>query len=467
MKPHSLKAVRLSIVSLIAAMAAGPLSSCDETSSMGSILVQDSLEVVVNDTSFTATGHSVDADTVISRTITQLLGSIDAPGYGKLSSDFVTQFMPAIELDTAGITAENIDSLKLILRMNLGAFTGDSLAPMGLQVYRLTDDLTSPIYSTFDPQGKYDTTPIGSAVYNFSTLGEPDSIKNLKYHSVEVSLPVALGRELFTAYEQNPANFSSPTLFAKNVFKGIYVKSSYGSGRVVRIDNTVMRMYYHQTYRDETTKKDTTVNYVGNYFAVTPEIVSNNNIRLDMAANIRKSVAEGEAIVLAPSGLDVEIEFPALDIISNYRQNVTNLGVINSLSYQIPALTIANEYNIAPPPNLLMVLKSKKKEFFANSKITDNLTSFYATYDSNAKSYTFTGLREYIINLLDKENITPEDYTFSLIPVTVNTETSSSDYYGTGSTYITSIVPYISTPVMARLDLYGAKITLIYTKQSL
>ena len=456
-------ALGLTIASAIPA-----LTSCDDNSTIGSSIIQDEMAIVVNDTSFTLTGQSVVSDTILSRTITQLLGSIDAPDYGSLSSDFVTQFMPSLQLDTIGVSPSEIDSLKLVLCMDMNAYTGDSLAPMGLEVYRLTENLKSPIYSTFRPNGKYDPNKvIGSTIYNASSANVPDSLKKQGLRNVEVTLPRELGQELYQAYKTNPANFADPESFAKNVFKGLYIKNSYGSGRIIRIARTTMRMYYHLTAKIADTDRDTTLYYVGNYFAVTPEVISNNNLNLRIAESVNSLVKEGNSIVLAPAGLDVEINFPAPQILQNYRQNVTNLGVINSLTLQIPAVQVANKYNIAPPQHLLMVLKNKKKEFFAESKINDDLTSFYAAYDSSTKSYIFTGLRDYIINLLKKDKITPDDYTFTLVPVTVITETSASSYYQSGSTYVTSKTPNVSNPAMFNLKLDNAKKTLVYTKQTL
>jgi hypothetical protein len=123
-------------------------------------------------------------------------------------------------------------------------------------------------------------------------------------------------------------------------------------------------------------------------------------------------------------------------------------------------------------------LKSKKASFFANNELTDDVTSFTASYDSDSGTYTFSGMRDYIIDLLSKDTITDDDVTFTLTPVYIVTESSSSSssssyyyyyYYGYSSsttTYTTSIIPYISAPVMTKLDLDNAKIYFTFSKQS-
>jgi hypothetical protein len=95
------------------------------------------------------------------------------------------------------------------------------------------------------------------------------------------------------------------------------------------------------------------------------------------------------------------------------------------------------------------------------------VTSFYAAYDSTTKSYSFTGLRGYLLDLMAKDEITDEDLTFTLTPVDVETETTTSSYYSTGTTYVTAINPYVEKPAMAKLLLDKAKIWFVYSKQTI
>ena len=263
----------MKIKSIIAcALAAATfISSCDDNeSNIGSSIIEDRISITV-DSTFTITGRSVANSAVQSRTLLQLLGRIDAAGYGALSSDVVTQFMPSTSLDTTGVTVEMIDSLKLMMAVYHGNFVGDSITPMGIEVYRLNRDLPSPIFSNFDPAGYYDPSQkIGSLIYNASTLGESDSLKNASYHTISVNLPRELAQEFFTAYKNDPSSFSSPSSFINRVFKGIYIRNSYGSGRLTLVSNTLMRAYYRRKdKKDDGT--DTIKPAMANYFAVTPE----------------------------------------------------------------------------------------------------------------------------------------------------------------------------------------------------
>lgn len=122
-------------ISMAAAIA---VTGCEEATTMGSSLIQDETEFVI-DSSFTVTGRSVENRKVQSRTVVQLLGKIDADGYGLLKSDVVTQFMPSNVMETEGVTS--IDSIKLRLAIPPEALWVIRLVPMGLEVYRLDRQL--------------------------------------------------------------------------------------------------------------------------------------------------------------------------------------------------------------------------------------------------------------------------------------------------------------------------------------
>lgn len=441
-------------------------AACEETSTIGSTIVEDDISIVV-DSSFTLTGSTVEIGAVQSRTLTQLIGSIDDDHFGSLSSSVVTQFMPAAIIDTTGVTTAEIDSLKLIMRMLKTAFTGDSVVPMGVEVYRLNRNLPSPIYSNFSPADYYDPADrLGSAIYSASAAGQSDTVAASPYRYIEVGMPRSLANELFNAYKKNPENFATPESFINNVFPGVYIANSYGSGRVSRVTNTMMCMYYHKTVKNETTQKDSTVYYVGNYLAVTPEIVTNNNIRLDMSPSVKQMLDRGDNLMVAPAGLEVEFTFPAREIIDSYNANKGQNSVVNTLTMKIPADTLSNPAGIPAPPYALLVLADKKDEFFANNQLPDNKTSFYAAYDRKNNCYNFTGMRTYLTELLKKEEITPADVTFRLCPVQVEFETSGSSYWDMTQTE-SSLVPYVQGPAMVKISLENTKISFTYSNQTI
>ena len=439
-------------------------AACGDVSNIGSSVLQDEVQIIV-DSSFVLTASSTDEGVpVLSRTTTQLLGRIEAKEYGLFSSDFVTQFMPAGTIDTT-IDKDNIDSLQLVLAIPNGALVGDSIVPMGLNVYPLTKELPSTIYSDFDPSGYYDpNNVIASRVYAPNAMNDSSIVAALNFRYIYVPLPKEWGQDLYQAYLDNPDVYQSPQAFT-SIFPGLYVANSFGSGRVVRIGATIMRLYWHTDAKTSQGNDTTYINY-GNYYAVTPEIVTNNNIKYAMADGLKQMIANNRAIISAPTGCDVQINFPAPALIETYRAHSGPVAVVNNLSLSIPAQAIANDYGINPPPYLLMVLKNKKAKFFQDNSLADGQTSFYATYNTTTKSYEFDSMRAYMEWLLAKETVTADDYTFVLTPITLNMATNNSGYYGSSS-YIESVAPYVNEPAMVEILAKKSKIILTYSRQNI
>ncbi len=461
--------MKLSHLAIASIFAAGALiQSCDDTtSSIGTSLVQDQVEIVI-DSTFTVSGQSVSNRKIQSRTITQVLGKINAEGYGSFQSDFVTQFMPVLNIDTTNVQRENIDSLRLFFLVPHTEIVGDSLLPMGLDIYRLNKELPSPIYSTFSPEGYYDKTKVMSHIYKANAIEEGDTLFNSTTKYIMFNLPREMALELYDIYKENPANYATPQAFVKK-FPGFYVKNSYGSGRVVRIAKTVMRMYYHKNLVNDA-GRDTTIRYVGYYYGVQPEVVTNNIIDYQISPVLERRINDGEHIIVAPAGRDVEIRFPAPEVLDAYKNKAGKLAVINGLTFRIPAIEIDNDYSIEPPSAMLMILSKDKDKFFVDNEINNDVTSFIARYNSTTKSYNFDGMRAYMLDLLKKENITPEDYTFTLTPVSLMTTTDASTsyyyyYYSSPTEVVNAIVPYVSSPTMVQLDLKKSKIILTFSKQ--
>ena len=454
------------------------LCSCtDET--IG-ISITDGVSSVIEDSSFVITGHSVRNSRVQMRTASKMLGCISAEGYGTLEAEAVTTWMPAVNIDTAGVKPEWIDSCRLKLRVPVtNGFTGDSLAPMRLSVYRLNKSLPSPIYSDFDPTGYYDPDDLLATESYSPTSGwvevTTSYLTGTAQHDtvrvVSVPMPTELGRELFRTYRADPEKFSSPRAFA-DVFPGIYVTNSYGSGHVMNIKGTELDVYYrkHEQLTDTT---DTIYNaQCQSYLASTPEVVSNNIIRFDIDDELTSMADAGQALIVAPAGYDVQVHFPVQDIIDKYRANVgRNQSIINTLSLELPVTIPLTQYNIQPPTYLLMVKTSKKDLFINGDSLTNNKDSFYAKYDALTKQYNFSGLRSYILDIINNKGgiAAEEDMEFTITPVDVTTYTYSSSYsyyYSSQSTsVVTKISPMVSRPAVACLQLDKAKIRITFSKQ--
>lgn len=446
-------------------------TACDENNVGTSIL--DTEASVVVDSAFTVVCSPEINDKMPPRSLTHLLGAINVKEYGSLTSDFVTEFMPSSEIDTTGVALADIDSVRLLMNVPLGQYVGDSIVPMKVNVYKLNKNLPFPIYSNFDPKDYYNEADLlGSRSYAMTSVNQ-DSVLLAEYNSstgntdyyyqIAVSMPKSIGTGLYNLYKTSPETLRSPDAF-KLYFPGIYAKTSYGNGRVAKISSTMMRVYYrkHGTKDDGS---DTIYNRSTNYMGTAPEAVTNNNIKYTPSATIKAMVDAGEPVVASPAGYNVRLALPVNEIINHYTKlESEGQTVLNTVTMTLPAEEIANTANVAPPKYLLLVKAKDKDEFFSNGKLPDNKTSFYAEYSSTKKQYSFTSLRAYVKAVLDGEYDGEDGIEdFYAIPVDATFKTST-DYYGNTTSTLTSVIPQLSTPAMAKLG--TPKIVVNFSKKN-
>lgn len=473
-----LKHYILAFAAAVFAMATG--TSCqDEVTSIGSSLTTGEVSIMADSLVTELESKSVYLENFDGRNITKLLGRINVPEYGSLKCSFVSQMMCATSMNIPdSITVDRIDSLRLVLSVPVGSLTGDSLAPQQLKVYRLNKQLPADLTSTFNPEGYYDASaPIGTKSYTVSNITRGDSaMKNSIWVRIPVEMPLALGKEIFTMYRNNDPVLQWPSTF-NQFFPGIYVEQNFGNGCIANITKAEFYTYWHRTATKNVLQPDSTyapVQYTVRdsvcLMAYQPEVLASNVIDYEISDYIKGLVASNQQVITTPGGYVVNMKFPVKMLIDRYRSSGSSLAVVSSLRFELPAEAISNDYGLRVAPNLLMIKKSEYEEFFAENKVPDGKTSFYAAYDTDTESYHFNAMRSYFISMLEKydngEDIDGEESEFILVPVSVQTE-NVNDYYGNTTTYVTRCQSYIEKPTMTLLHTDRAVIMFTYSNQSL
>lgn len=453
-------------------------SSCeDSTSPIGGSLVSGEVTIVVDTLEMKLDASSILEPNFDSRTQTKLLGRINVPEYGSLDCSFVSQLMCATKMNIPdSITVNDVDSIRMVLTVPRGSLTGDSLAPQQLKVYQLTKQLPSDINSAFDPKGYYNPSdPLGVKSYTLSALSMNDSLfKNQKSIQIPIMLPRKLAQDIFTAYRNNPETFQWPQTFAQ-YFPGVYVEQNFGNGCIGVISAMKFYTYWHYMKQVYQKKDDDSgeYHYVPTLtrdsvclFSSQPEVLSANKITYKVSDYLHNLANSGKSIITTPGGYYVNVKFPAQEIIDKYDRDLYSVAVVSNLSFEIPAEAVENDYGLEAAPHLLMVKASERESFFRENKIPDGKTSFYAAYNSEKKCYTFAGMRDYILNLINSgEPVDPADMDFSLVPVVVSTEEVPN--YSSSTTYVTRCAPYIGRPTVTRLDTDKAIICFSYSRQTM
>ncbi len=446
------------------------LSACEDDSIIGSSLTEGSVKIYV-DSSFSIKGHSVAVKSFDSRSKHLLLGRLTAPEYGTVSCKFVAQLMPSMDMYIPdSITVERVDSMCLNLNMDKGFVTGDSLLPQQLKVYPLTRQLPSDISNSFDVAQYYDaTTSLGRKSFTPTALGLKDSLRNLTTLNVQVKMPANMGRDFFTTFRENPSTFGSVSPFAK-FFPGIYVEPIYGKGCVEAFSSACLTTYYYYYISrtivedDESVVKQVLMKDSVNMAFTAPEMVSGNIIDYQPSGSLLNRIKSGECIIASPAGYNVEIDFPAQEIVDKYRNTEHNIATINNLLFSLPVTPLDQSYGLAPAPKLLMVKSKDLDQFFATNTLPDGKNAFWASYNAASGTYNFVSMRDYIVELVDKGGeVDPEDARFTLLPVYIQTETGQY----TNEEYVTVCTPYMLQPTLARIDLERAKAVLTFSLQTM
>lgn len=446
------------------------LAACEDDSIIGSSLTEGAVKIYV-DSSFAIKGRSVAVKSFDSRSKHLLLGRLTSPEYGTVSCKFVAQLMPSMDMYIPdSISVERVDSMCLNLAMAKGYVTGDSLLPQQLNVYPLSKQLPADINNTFNACDYYDAGALlGRKSFTPSALGMTDSLRNLTTLNVQVKMPANMGRDFFSTFRDDPATFASVSSFAK-YFPGICVEPVYGKGCVEAFSSASLTTYYYYyitrtTVEDgESVTRQVLMKDSVNMAFSAPEMISGNVIDYTPSQNLLNRIAQGECIIASPAGFNAEIDFPAQEIVDKYRATEHNLATINNLIFSLPVTTLDESYGLSPAPMLLMLKSKDLDEFFATNTLPDGKNAFWASYNSNSRTYTFTSMRDYIVNLVEKgEDIDPEDARFTLIPVYIQTETGQY----TQEEYVTVCTPYMLRPTLARIDLARAKTVLTFSLQTL
>ena len=461
----------ISVISIIAFI------SCeDETSRIGPSITPGEVTITIDSLTYSLLASPIYSETFDSKSGNLLVGNLDIPEYGSLECSFVTRFMcaPSLSIPDSLFTEERIDSCKFVMLVKRGDLTGDSVAPQKVSVFALSKQLPDNIDNLFDASGYYDSNfPLGSRSFVVSNIAQSDSnfIKG-SFVSIDVPLDIDFGKSILRKYKTDPDIFQWPQTMT-GFLPGFYVQQSFGSGCVANIREAYVALYYHKkVLKTVIQDNDTTVTLVNQKdsvmpFIVSPEVLSSNNVTYKVSESIRERINQGETILTTPCGYNSLIKLPVKDLIERYESKNKHLSTVNDLILKIKATTIDNKMGIAPAPDIIMVKASEFEDFFNKNKVPDNVTSFSATYNATTGYYQFSSLRNYIINLLDKTEITEEDTEFILVPVDISTEVVSNSYYGTATTYVTKCVPYTIKPTVTILNTKEATIIFSFSSQQI
>lgn len=383
----------------------------------------------------------------------------------------------------------NIHTVELYLWYD--NYFGDSLTACRLSVYELNKELEKAdkkdyYYTDIKPDEFYEKNGIlGSKAYTAVDLSVKDSIRNLDSYVPSVHLtfekPIAarVGGNIlrkFREAQEKGAKFDNKEFF--KAFKGLYVKSDFGDGTVLYVNQVQMNVVY-KCYAVDSIKgtpltthdgKDSTY-YAYRVFNSTREVIQANQLNND--EKIKELIKNDKTCTYlkTPAGIFTEATLPITQINKELSGDTLNAVKLTFSNYN--QSNSSSNFGMSAPSDVMLIRKKDKDRFFAKNLLIDEVSSFRTSHSTSTNQYTFSNITR-LINACINDRKTAEkdiqekgkvEYTVYntktgidevkstkyitewendtewnkvvLIPVLVTYDSSSSDnYYGTSNNII-------------------------------
>ncbi len=450
--------MRKGIMAVIALVVVAITSCSESTDTLGTTLTKPTDKFSVTTDTFLVSTRSIQADSVLSRGVYSYIGRMKDPETGSyITSDFMTQFH--ILEKQADALFPNVDSMRAkgytyeptcdscIISVVINSYQGDSLAAMKLNLREMARPMSErgTYYTNFDPEerGYLRETEGGinqNVMYSMTDLTMTDSARTAQrnlgyYESFEIPLNKSYtdkngrvynnyGTYLMTQYYEHPELFKNSQTFIRNICPGFYLQSTDGLGVMTEVAYIQLRTYYHCTRNDTVLISSLNLNS-------SEEVLQTTHIT-NSKKNIQELVDDNECTYLkTPAGIYTEVTLPIEDIKNGHlNDSITSARIVFS---RMNEKSRYSDIILEEPTNLLMVERDSLYTFFEKNSVPNNKTSFLATFNSTYKTYTFNNLSALINHKWQKRNQDANWNKVVLIPVQVETSSSTSSTVSTVS----------------------------------
>ncbi|WP_165020414.1 DUF4270 domain-containing protein [Dysgonomonas sp. ZJ279] len=454
---------------IIALLAISFIACDDDLHSVGSSIQteSDSIYVSVDTVVITAKTISLE-DRIYARTAAGVLGEYIDPIFGKVKSDYLSEFYCPKDMAFKNKTF-SIDSVQV--NVVFSSFSGDSTNLMGISTYELNTPLVKNFYTNINPKDFYDPADLlGSGSF---TVNDAYQIKysdgSVGPRMITTQVDTLFGQRFLKEWKTNPGTFKDSESLRKTFFRGIYVTTNFGNGTLLNVSNTTLDIFYKYVGRNSGDTADSIRTSIFS-LAVTPEVIQMNRIQNKIDPALLENTDLTRSYLKTPAGVATELTIPLGEIIRKMGAN----KIVNSATFNIKGFTEEETASkLQRPAMLLFVNSDSLPTFFPNKRLENNISSFLMprntgtnTYEFSLNSYNISQLINYYADHyknMDKNSI--PDLKYTIIPVNRLTERVVS-----GSSYVnvTSGIYNLMSPTSAilRTDEKNMKMGLIFSRYS-
>lgn len=378
------------------------------------------------DTITTITAATVSfKDSIYARSEYGLLGEYIDPIFGKVKSDYMTElFCPEdIEFKNPNNKKLTIDSVFLSLQFT--AFTGDTVAPMGLSVYEVTKSLEPVFFTNADPLKYTDNMSklLGQSIFSIQDLNDT-VISSIHVKTIKTQLNLELGQRFYNQWVTNKGTFDNSDSL-KKFFKGIYVTTTFGSGSMINAAYTDLKIHYTYQGRNVANTADST-RTDSVLFSATPEVIQMNHVKNTLPDDML-GASDVKTYLKTPAGVYTQLTIPLADIVKATGKD----RVINAANFKIKGYTEEEEKSkLSRPSYVLFINKDSLPNYFYNKEYsTTSKTAFVVARNSTTNTYDLGNLAS-VINFYTEKYKDAETFPnleYLIIPIAASTTTSSSN----------------------------------------
>ena len=384
--------------------------ACDDnTGALGGSVIPEHDAITIDTATYWATSKSIAVDSVLGKTDKVYLGRFTDPQTGSvLEADFIAQF----NCEEGGRVFPNDivgdSAVKVELRLFFTSYFGDSTNTMTAEVYELEHTLQGgkKYYTNLDPTLFYDESskPLQTKVYTIAdyTLEDSELYDPEHYNNVNIPLPTEIGTRMIRQYRENAEFFANATSFIENVCKGFYVKAAQGDGSILYIDRATLNIHFRDANNDSI--------YV-TQFSGTQEVLQANRFNTQKVSSLIED--NSCTYIKTPASIFTEVELPIDEILQNH-SSINSAKIIFNCYYD----DYDTDYKFGTPQMLLMVHKDEKHTFFEKNKLTNEISSYYTTYNSTYNRYEYNNIARLINYCYSKRETSADWNKVVLIPVT-------------------------------------------------
>lgn len=383
--------------------------------------------------SFKMESRTIAIDSLYDRGTTGLLGHFRDGFYGTYRASYISrlQHAPGFAFPK---TPHKDKILKTFVRLRYNKWVGDSTIYSKATVFEVTKPLPNDRYTHDLSPYLEGAVEIGELTYK---AGDPQGT-----HELIIPIDNKIGERFYKASKESPEFFESQQSFEENLLRGLFIKSSTGSGCMINVYSTELVIGYEYEFTGKNT-----ANTADSTYLIEDEVAFVNTGLLYMhrdfeITNIDELLKPSKeyAYITSPGGLALSLRLPASEMESRLVRNKDNdpnltrviSGAPINLSVDVPpsASTI-----LQPPSYLLLIPKDSLDSYFVNgyTELTQPKISFLSgMYNINHREYSFENvsllLNEHIAKHMTKgsdgQYEIKKDLELLVIPVT--RETSSS-----------------------------------------